>query len=536
MSIYDYGDRSDSLVAVPGFEVVRRIGGGGFSTVYEAIQQDVRDSVALKVLTVDVGDARGRARFERECMSMGRLRGRRGIVPVYRAAFTSDGRPVIVMAYLPGGSLADLLATSGPLPVGEVVTIGCEVAAALDLAHEEGIYHRDVKPENLLIDRDGHVAVTDFGIAFVTDLAASTQTDSILTPPHAPPERFIVNPAGEDPAAGDVYSLASTLYELLAGRPPFGSAAEGGIASLVNRVLGQPPPPLPRSDVPLRLVRALERALAKQPAERYSSAREFAADLRAGSLGTPDDEAGTQGAPVASPNTGGHGTLIRPRTPTVGAAAQAAAGQERTKPGIASAEQRRSPTRRVARRPLPVETPAETAPVKRRMGLWISAVGIAAGLALAVGGLIVRASATHGRDTATTLPAPSATVAPGVLALKPPVINSVKPSSGGHSITFSWTDPNPHVAAGGSAPFVGYRIDKDGSPGLITKMNEDASGNPLTRVTTSLRELRGGASEPIDTATGQYCVRVVFAGFGSAQGSDAPTVSGARCIEAGAVN
>ena len=219
--MYEYGGSGESTIVVPGFSVKRRIGVGGFATVYEAVQEDVQAPVALKVLAVDHTDERVRARFERECRTMGRLRDQRGIVPVYQSAFTSDGRPVIVMAYMPGGSLLDRLRSVGTLSVEEVTTIGVTLSRALQAAHDQGIYHRDIKPENILIDRDGQVALADFGLATVDDLLTSTRTDASLTPPHAPPERFL---ATEDAnlAAGDIYSLASTLYQLLTGRPLLG--------------------------------------------------------------------------------------------------------------------------------------------------------------------------------------------------------------------------------------------------------------------------------------------------------------------------
>ena len=152
------------LPIVEGFTVVRRIGSGGYSTVFEAIQEDIGAPVALKILE-GAYDARGRSRFERECQSMGRLRDERGVVSVYRATYTSDQHPVIVMAYLPGGSLADRVKADGPMAVDDVMAVAHEICAALTAAHASGIYHRDIKPENILLDRFGRAALTDFGIA-----------------------------------------------------------------------------------------------------------------------------------------------------------------------------------------------------------------------------------------------------------------------------------------------------------------------------------------------------------------------------------
>ena len=281
--MYEYGGSGDSTILVPGFSVKRRIGVGGFATVYEAVQEDVQAPVALKVLAVDHTDERVRARFERECKTMGRLRDQRGIVAVYQSAFTSDGRPVIVMAYMPGGSLLDRLRQAGTLSVEEVTTIGVTLSRALQAAHDQGIYHRDIKPENILIDRDGQVALADFGLATVDDLLTSTRTDASLTPPHAPPERFLATEDANLPA-GDIYSLASTLYQLLTGRPPFGTSSDGGLAALINRVISDPPPNIDRPDMTASLTTAILLGLSKNPDDRQVSPAAFGELLAPGMI------------------------------------------------------------------------------------------------------------------------------------------------------------------------------------------------------------------------------------------------------------
>ena len=264
------------LPIVDGFTVVGRIGSGGYSTVFEAIQEDIGAPVALKVLE-GAFDARGRSRFERECQSMGRLRDERGIVSVYSATYTSDQHPVIVMAYLPGGSLADRVKAGGPMSVDDVLAVAREICAALTAAHESGIYHRDIKPENILLDRFGRAALTDFGIATLAGEVTSTETASSLTPAHAPPERYLTEADAGDPVHGDIYSLASTLYALVAGAPPHGTVREGGIAALIDRILEEPPIPLTRTDVPQAVVAALRRGLSKNPSDRFDTASQLLA-------------------------------------------------------------------------------------------------------------------------------------------------------------------------------------------------------------------------------------------------------------------
>ncbi|MFM8973865.1 MAG: serine/threonine-protein kinase, partial [Actinomycetota bacterium] len=177
-------------VVVPGFTVRRRVGEGGFAAVFEAIQDDVGATVALKVLATGVGTAQSQRRLEREYRSMGRLRDLRGIVPVYGTTATAEGLPVIVMAYMAGGSLLDRLRANGPLSVEEVLHITDVLCEALQAAHDAGIYHRDIKPENILLDRYGQPALSDFGIASVEGVQDASQTAASLSPPHAPPERF----------------------------------------------------------------------------------------------------------------------------------------------------------------------------------------------------------------------------------------------------------------------------------------------------------------------------------------------------------
>lgn len=292
------------IPVIDGFSDLRSIGRGGFSVVYSATQAGIERRVAIKVL--DLGDA-DHHRFERECRTLGSLSGVRGIVPVLQAAYTSTGQPCIVMQLMDGGSLANQLHDTGPLSVDEALANGVVVADALQRAHTAKVFHRDIKPENVLF-HDGEAAVADFGIALVEDLESRSQTIESISPPHAPPERFLDN--SSDPVLGDVYSLGSTLYAALAGRPPFGTAAEGGMAGLIDRVTRQPLPPIERGDVSPELGRVLDVATAKDPAQRYRSMSDFALALRAAAAA-----AGTAagGATVLRPPR--DATVLRPARP-----------------------------------------------------------------------------------------------------------------------------------------------------------------------------------------------------------------------------
>ncbi len=244
--------------------------------VYRARQEAFDRVVAVKVLTMPAAEERARRRFERELALAGRLTGHPNVVTVFASGFLADGRGYIQMEYCPGGSLADRLTGSGVLPVRDVVGIGVKMCGVLELASREGIVHRDVKPANILVTRFGEPALSDFGVALV--IGELTETTQGLTPVHAAPEVLESRPAG--PPA-DQWSLASTLHTLLAGRPPFaGPEGEGMLAGML-RVIRDPVPAIPGSEVPDGLQSALERAMAKSPGDRWPSPAEMGRSLQA---------------------------------------------------------------------------------------------------------------------------------------------------------------------------------------------------------------------------------------------------------------
>lgn len=262
---------------IAGYTGFKTIGRGGFSVVYSAEQLDLGRRVAIKVLNLDAGDESTRRRFLRECRAVGKLAGIRGIAAVHTSAFTDDGRPCIVMEHMDRGSLEQYVQSNGPLDARPAVDAARVLATALDAAHERGVIHRDIKPGNVLISATGDVALADFGISVIDDLRASTQTEESLSPPHAPPESFTGNQQIGPPV--DIYSLGSTLFYSLTGRPPFGTAAEGGLRGLMERVLRDPVPSLGRNDVPAGFEDLLRDMMAKDPARRLPSMGEVLAVL-----------------------------------------------------------------------------------------------------------------------------------------------------------------------------------------------------------------------------------------------------------------
>ncbi|MBN0047155.1 serine/threonine protein kinase [Streptomyces actuosus] len=286
---------------LPGYDVQEVLGQGGFATVYRARQLMVDREVALKVDSRRLTTHRDRQRFMREVTSAGRLSGHPHVVAVYDAGVLDDNRPYIVLELCPGGSLGERLHRDGPLPVKEARDIGVAIADAVAAAHAAGVLHRDIKPGNIMVNQYGAVALTDFGLAAVPrpDQELSV-TREALTPAYAPPEAFRM---AEPSPAGDVYSLAATVYALLLGRPPHFPADGGqlGLAELIVRHTW-PYPALPA--VPAALNEVLGQALSADPVHRLSHAEALRDGLAAVDLDTVD--LGRFGPAPGTTTAGGH--------------------------------------------------------------------------------------------------------------------------------------------------------------------------------------------------------------------------------------
>jgi hypothetical protein len=281
---------------IRGYTDFVQIGVGATSVVYRATQTEFGRQVAVKVINaLDVNDP-ARKRFDREKEIVGRL-DHPNIVQVYDAALTSDGRPYVAMQ-LYDESADDHLQQHGSFLVPEAVRIMGAIADATQAAHSEGILHRDIKPQNVLLAARGP-GLADFGIARrVANLDQST-TLKALTPWHAAPEAFDDD---EPPTvAGDVWSLGSTLYTLLAGRPPFAGSPSESLLKYQVRVSRDPLPHIPRGDIGPELREVLDRAMAKDPGARWASAADLAVALRAarpGESGRPEPEPHTSVLPA----------------------------------------------------------------------------------------------------------------------------------------------------------------------------------------------------------------------------------------------
>ncbi len=258
------------------YRILERLGGGGMGIVYKAQDLKLDRTVALKFLRPDLTrDAEARARFIQEAKAASALQ-HTNICVVHDIDETPDGQIFIIMEYLEGGTLKKKI-ERGPLKIDEAIDIALQLGQGLSRAHEHGILHRDVKPANIMVTKDGVAKIVDFGLAKLAGEARLTRTGSTLgTAAYMSPEQT----RGEDvDHRTDLWSLGAVLYELLAGVLPFRGGYEQAI---VFQILNAAPEPLAavRTDVPVELERIVNKCLEKNRDERYQSAADVIADLR----------------------------------------------------------------------------------------------------------------------------------------------------------------------------------------------------------------------------------------------------------------
>ena len=262
--------------------VERELGGGGMSRVFLAEETRLSRLVVIKVLSPELAQGLSVERFEREIQLAASLQ-QANIVPVLAAGDT-DGLPFFTMPFVEGESLRQRVA-SGPLSIGETVSVLRDVARALAYAHKRGVVHRDIKPDNILLSA-GAAVVTDFGIAKAISAARTASPDaqltqtgtSIGTPAYMAPEQAAGDPHVDHLA--DIYALGCTAYELLTGHPPF---VGGSVQRVVAAQITESPRAIDqvRPDTPAALATLVMACLEKAPARRPQSAGEFLEDWTA---------------------------------------------------------------------------------------------------------------------------------------------------------------------------------------------------------------------------------------------------------------
>jgi len=397
---------------IAGFTPVHVLGSGGFADVFLYEQDMPRRQVAVKVLLDEVVDDRVRQMFQAEANLMARLSTHPSILTVFQASIAADGRPYLVME-LCSSSLSERYRRE-PVPVSEVLAIGIRIGAALETAHREGVLHRDVKPSNILRTAYGNPVLSDFGIAATIGSADPDEPVGMSIPWSAPE---VLGDESRGSIQSEVYSLAATVYSLLAGRSPFEvRGGKNGAADLMDRIDRGGVRPTGRTDVPPSLERLLATAMARRVSARPSTVIDFVRGLQQveAELGIPQTAAdvAVESWAVATPSSDGDRTVVRAlQAPSrVGVRRrQRRALQGGTSVGVQSVGtvHRTGSATRVRRR-------------RRSTLLWAGSAGavVVAALAVTVVLLVTR-------------------VGTGAI----PAVSDVRAVASGDSVSFSWPDP-----------------------------------------------------------------------------------------------
>ena len=261
------------------YQIISELGQGAMGIVYKANDPLIDRIVAIK--TINLGLALDEkeeyeGRFYQEAKAAGRLN-YPNIVTIYDVGKSGDVA-YIAMEFLQGRELRDIMNEAGLLPIEQVLEVVAQVALGLAYAHEHGIVHRDIKPSNIMVVRDGHVKITDFGIARMASSAVRTQTGMVLgSPKYMSPEQVLGKTIDQ---RSDIFSLGVMLYEMLTGQAPFNG--ENINAIMYQTINGVPmPPSLLNRGVPEMVNFIVAKALAKKVDDRYQNAKDLADDLRA---------------------------------------------------------------------------------------------------------------------------------------------------------------------------------------------------------------------------------------------------------------
>ncbi|MGO2660172.1 protein kinase domain-containing protein [Mycetocola reblochoni] len=463
---------------IPGLSFIRLLGSGGFSDVYLYRQELPRREVAVKVLNADELSESGREAFVAEANVMAQLSAHPYIVTIYTADVAPDGRPYIVMEYVAGPTLAQRYRRGG-LGVAETLRTGVRLSSAVATAHAAGILHRDIKPANVLSTDYGWPALTDFGISSAFGEERERGADAVgMSIPWSPAEVFDDSSAPD--VRSDVFSLAATMYTVLAARTPFERlGGPNGSVDLISRIERGMVEPIGRDDIPLTLVAVLSRGLARRPEDRFAGAVEFAralqrieleldhaptpidvpqalldrvpaADDRVGADAAPtrvrsphevrpDEAPDADGAPVTQRTRGPERTVIRASPPRVGDESGAVgpdgddgATTRRARGGGSAAGRGANTT---AASPGAAGVRPESHPVRRVVLTSAAVVVVIIGCAVAL---------IWGAVAPPALPEVEARQAPTVVVVVPDAQSGdVTPSEDGTEVRFSWRNPDP---------------------------------------------------------------------------------------------
>ncbi|MCX7522079.1 serine/threonine-protein kinase [Microbacterium sp. STN6] len=537
---------------LPGYDVVRLLGSGGFSDVFLYDQRLPKRQVAVKVLLIEgLGDST-RAQFVAEANVMAQLSAHPYIVTIHHADVAADARPYFVMEYCSGPSLAERYKRER-FSVEDALRTGVRLSSAVATAHSVGILHRDIKPGNVLTNAFGWPALTDFGISSTLEEELPLHTTTGGRPsahdetasgtgsgqsvgmsvPWSPPEMFVDNPQPD--VRSDVFSLAATIHTLLAGRTPFEvPGRSNGTLDLIGRIERGVITPLGRDDVPRSLTAVLQKGMAARRADRFSTAVEFARALQRVEL-----ELGYAPTSIEVPNlvvaaaereaqdddatrARSVSTIAVQPPPAAPTTAPPAAASPTTAPPAPPAESTR------LRAPVSVEqtvvrprreTVHEPADEQQAGGVGASAIDatgtpdeprrrrvlpfVLGAAALLVAAGVVAAVLTSlggGTNDAGPTTAPAAGAGIDVSAVPTPKLVSVTPSADGTSAAFAWSNPKPK----GGDTFLWAPSETPNKVTHVDDPNLTVSGvTPGSRVCIDVWVLRDGrtSAEPLQACT-----------------------------------
>ncbi len=442
---------------LPGFSHVRLLGSGGFADVFLYEQNMPRRQVAVKVLLSAVVTDQVRQMFQVEANLMAQLSSHPGILTVYQASISADGRPYLVME-LCSAKLGAQYRTE-QIPVADVLRIGVQIGSAIETAHRSGVLHRDIKPSNILTTAYGHPVLSDFGIA--STLGSASTTESVgMSIPWSAPEVLLDETSGS--VHSEIWSLGATLYTLLAGRSPFEVLDGSNRADdMIGRVARARVPAIDRDDVPASLAALLVRSMKRNPEQRQQSMLELVRDLQRveaelGLVTTQADVAMDDWA-LATVGDSGDRTIVRAVAPK---AAGSAADRRRRRRGVSATATAFA------------ETPPEQPPASARRTRLIAAAIVLVALAVIALGATATLLAIQGGDR------------------ELPRVANVEAQLDGPAVVFSWVDP-------GLAPGDTFQVQlSDGTEAFQRTGEFVVAASPGERVCVTVRVVREGRLGP----------------------------------------